>query len=396
MQTRIDRATTALHALWQCFTASLSRYSDHLIAVAAPVIVFAGFFIEPVIPSDEGPYYNLALLTHYVFYPFLTLAVCFAAFFSPHRSDPHRLVLYAAAGTVVIGLGSHAIAHFGPTIEQTVREEPYRALVMSALLLVLAKVVSTCSLRGLLSQRRSDPHESISLAQGHPVVGMSMHDTPTWPDRVRTAWHEAGHLLTIAALRGRDEGVHVAAYVDVNARGWVECPIPADNNIETDWLVWYLLLLRAGRVAERQTIALADAPRSLDDTRRWEHWARHYLHGGAYGYVYFDPANAAEEAANRNALETLARDQDELLDRFFNMNIELLDHAAYLLKMHGTVPDNQIPELLANVALPDDMPQPSLANTTTTDTGSRWPRRTTRIESAIGTVARDCNRSHSP
>jgi len=267
--------------------------------------------------------------------------------------------VYAASGTLILVGGGHLIAAYGLAIEATVREAPYRSAFVAGLLAVWFHLFNKHALRPLLPSGSS--HASTSRLQGEYAIGASAQ--PPHRDRRRTTWHEAGHLLTAAALRGPHAWTSIVAWVDAGGGGATKLPGFGHGDLTVDELEWRLLMLRAGRVAESYSGELGEAPRHLLDDHSWERSARHYLKGGAYGYFYAQPQTALEEASNRRAFEAFAHDQDALLKRFFAANYSSLEETAQVLDLNGRVAPEQINGLLGDLVVPADMPRPWVGDT---------------------------------
>ena len=297
--------------------------------------------------SATSPFYRgLAQTTMRLGQMMLLGALMYSALFG--RRDRQPPFIIPLNGAIILGLGGTAIRHIGPALEAATQAEPVRVAVSSALLAALALLFKNPLTK--LVPRITEPVQEAPASTGRPLA-------PTQKDRRRTAWHEAGHALVLAALRGPGRRTSLSVRVHKKGGGHVVAYQGFDQARSADFLEWSLLMRRAGYVAESCSPSLEPAPRSLNDFQEWEAIARDYLQGGHRGYFYTAPQSEQEEAANRRALEGLLQEHTEALEGFFVHNYAVLEELAEALNHEGHLDQEALEPFLDRVEVPDSFPR---------------------------------------
>lgn len=179
-----------------------------------------------------------------------------------------------------------------------------------------------------------------------------------------TIYHEVGHILMNAAFKEPDSCIMVSASATGDKRGRLGYAVMhnVNNMPQTRELnEWLMLSLLAGYMAERKLFG-EESLGSGDDLEGWSKVAKFHLESGfCDGFYYSEPANHFEFDSNQNNMKKLMDKQQDLLRRFFDMNVGVLKEVGVALEEEGVLTRGSLMGYLGRVVFPDDFPMPELA-----------------------------------
>lgn len=180
-----------------------------------------------------------------------------------------------------------------------------------------------------------------------------------------TAAHEAGHMLVCAALQQVPEDILLHLGVQGNTAGHVKPGLGIDLNAprfrnDRACMVWLMLLLQAGAIAE-QRLTGREGLGASNDSYRWLACAQIYLANLCDDTIYYaEPDNEQEQAHNVRELNALKQQQRALLATFFALNDAVLRDLSATAQEKRTLRRDDLLPFFARVQFPEGFPRPDL------------------------------------
>lgn len=176
-----------------------------------------------------------------------------------------------------------------------------------------------------------------------------------------TLYHEIGHVLLNAAFKNIDSAVMVCAFGKQDRNGNLGYAIMQNTGdmLHTKGLCqWEMLACLSGYMSERFFFG-QETMGSGEDREDWMKSAKLYLENGFCDGVYYNkPSNDFEFKNNDAHIKALMVSQEELLERFFAMNTDVVKDAVSKLAEEGVLSRSMLEEFFERVQFPDDFPIP--------------------------------------
>lgn len=266
--------------------------------------------------------------------------------------DCRQAVISSAWGFGLLSMTSFALSTVGDNVIAWATGNPAEAVPLAiALVLVKLTVSSGGTARG------------IAPAPSGVAIREERSQQLTKRDECVTAVHEAGHALVHAALDTVPDTFSAAIRTSADGTSVGHVTSPTDNMhlIKLrSFAEWQMHMLLAGMAAERALLA-SQGLGGTSDFRMWVSTASAYARSGSRGLYFSEPAGPDQLLINKQVLDQLKQEQEELLDMFFQMNLALLHELTDELLDKRELDAAQLQPFLARVTLPKGFPTASNA-----------------------------------
>lgn len=295
------------------------------------------------LPETAQTIYNAAMILGLMWIVASAISLAFIAQATVHGaiSLVERFILL----TLVLFM----VRAFGPELAHAVRivkENPDISLAVAAAFILLRVAFALSPSRNYVVARGS------MESAGHAVA----RPRPRKPEDVlRTAIHEAGHVLMFAGRGELPEAFKVSVRAEISGhdlyRGQVEYAQPSPDVLTEGYLRWSMLMHLAG--AEAEFVALGErADGAQTDNAKWLTAATAYLSSGFGEVFYAVPAGDAQSEHNRLVLNALKAECTKEVRTFLNLNRQVLDELSTLIAKDKTLDRDQLAPYMARVVLP--------------------------------------------
>lgn len=252
---------------------------------------------------------------------------------------------------VLLSLVLVAVRAFGQELSDVVRiakENPDASLAVAAAFVLLRAAFALSPTRMNVVARGSLEVAGYAVARPRP--------RPRKPeDILRTAIHEAGHVLMFAKRGELPETFTVSVRAEISGhdlyRGHVEHAQPAPDVLTEGYLRWSMQMLLAG--AEAEYVALGErADGAQTDNAKWLTTATAFLSSGFGEVFYAEPASDAQIEHNRVVLNALKAECTEEVRTFLNTNQQVLDELSTAIAKDKVMNRDQLAPYVARVVFP--------------------------------------------
>lgn len=252
---------------------------------------------------------------------------------------------------VLLSLVLVAVRAFGQELSDVVRiakENPDASLAVAAAFVLLRAAFALSPSRKYVVARGGLEVAGYAVARPRP--------RPRKPeDILRTAIHEAGHVLMFARRGELPEALTVSVRAEISGydlyRGQVEYAQQAPDVLMEGYLRWSMLMHLAG--AEAEFVALGErADGAQTDNEKWLATATVYLSTGFGEVFYAVPEGAAQIEHNRLVLNALKAECTEEVRTFLNTNRQVLDELSAVIAKDKVLNRDQLAPYVARVVFP--------------------------------------------
>lgn len=295
------------------------------------------------LPETAQTIYNAAMILGLMWIVASAISLAFIAQATVHGaiSLVERFILL----TLVLFM----VRAFGPELAHAVRivkENPDISLAVAAAFILLRVAFALSPSRNYVVARGSMERAGHAVARPRPRKP---------EDVLRTAIHEAGHVLMFAGRGELPEAFKVSVRAEISGhdlyRGQVEYAQPSPDVLTEGYLRWSMLMHLAG--AEAEFVALGErADGAQTDNAKWLTAATAYLSSGFGEVFYAVPAGDAQIDHNRLVLNALKAECTKEVRTFLTLNRQVLDELSALIAKDKTLDRDQLAPYMARVVLP--------------------------------------------
>lgn len=271
-----------------------------------------------------------------------------------------KIVATLFRGMILYSLGVWFITQAGDTMERYITTHPERAVTLGMAIVVLFAL-------NWINDLFAEDKPEKNAYPGKNTLEYAQHKQPlTLYDLKRTAAHEAGHALTLAALgrQGIPSKMTVNVFSSVTETGKIGTLYLSfdDRNVLKSkvFMEWFLLMLLAGQVGESHLTEASIGNQS--DYELWFHYAKSFLENQYHGLYVLHPWTNAEAQSNQKIMQTLLDQQKAMIQEFITLNESAHRTLADALFKKRKLSKSELMPFLESVQFPEGFPLPFQKN----------------------------------